>query len=81
MDEKIEFISEGHYFFPNIVFCLVLLTVKSYNVLQAASHSSQPVSKVGGSLKFCLENILSPESYTKLLFDLNFHRKNSDILC
>lgn len=60
-----EFIPEGYYFFPNLVLYLILLTVKSYDVLQAILNSSQPVSEVGGSSKFCLENTLSPESYTE----------------
>lgn len=63
MSEEIEFISEGYYFFPNLALYLVLLSVKGFDVLQPIPHTFQPVSKVGGSLKLCLEIILPPESY------------------
>lgn len=78
MAEKIDSLFlKGSIFFQSLLLYLVLLTVKSYSVLQAIPHSSQPVSKAAGSLKFCLEkNIISRILLTSRCLT-GLHRMNS----
>lgn len=67
MAEKID---EVGFFFQTLVLYLGLLTVKNYSVLQAIPHSSQPVSKVAGSLKLFLEKLYLQNLINKLINNL-----------